>query len=126
MHLGWEHEAVSLPGAMGLQGGRIQAVTALDGAGHAAKPACWQGLESCVGALCQNPLAAEGREEAALSRDLLRLPGAVRGRGDGDGSPQPHATCTPLPATVAIPGPRIWYVPGHGPRLRGEDANLEP
>ena len=48
MHLGWEHEAVSLPGAMGLQGGRIQAVTALDGAGHAAKPACWQGLERAV------------------------------------------------------------------------------
>lgn len=49
-HLGWEHEANGLPGAMGLQGGQFQAVTALDAAGPVAKPACWPGL----GILCQN------------------------------------------------------------------------
>lgn len=53
MNPGWKHKASRLPGAMGLRGGRIRALTALDGAG------LWQSLrvpglkESHGGALCQ-------------------------------------------------------------------------
>lgn len=83
---------------MGLPGGRIRTVTALDGASKACLLA--ELGKSRMGALCQNPLATEGGEEVAPSRDLLRLPRAVRGRGDGDGSPQPHATCTPVSAPL--------------------------
>lgn len=54
------------------------------------EPAPWQSL---LAGQAWEPSAktAEGREEAAPARDLLRLLKAVQGRGEGDDAPQIHA-----------------------------------
>lgn len=62
--------------------------------------ALWQSL---LAGRAWEPFAetAEGREEAALARDLLWLLKAVWGRGDGDDVPQiapaPHSLLRSLP-----------------------------
>lgn len=95
-HLGWEHEAVSLPGATGLWGGQIWAVTALDGAGHAAKWAGWQGSGDAAW------------EPSAKPRWLQRAGGRQPSPGTHSGSRgrQEEGLARTVPRNSTQPAPR--------------------